>query len=405
MEGGRAVDEDLLRDLPEEYAALADRRTVMLEVAAQLKELHAAVTRLGDALEGAGLPGREWRSADARLRLLPGSLPNITIDDVITRLAEFAAGTGPTWLHGAAGDLEVFHKEVATTYAVVRRLQRIAADIQDKPARNRRSARLERAVTDARVRAALDDVEGILGDFKALRPFMAPLSRQEWAGSAERAPQPDQSSQLDARVASSPRDGLHGTLPLPPPKPHTRLRDFAPATDGGDAGRGLGSRVAALILALRRRISHPRTWSHWQKELAAIAIVLVLSLVAIGLEVAHSHPQPSGGSSGAVPTATATVPATATPRRVAPAPRLALTCSAQGSTARLTVQNVGASAVTWQAQAPSSLRVVPDHGALAVGQSATAQVSATNSRRQATGTVTVTATGNTRSAAYSVACA
>jgi hypothetical protein len=98
------VDEDLLRDLPEDYAALGDPRTVMLEVAAQLRDLHEAVTRLGDALESAGLPGRQWRSGEARVRLLPGVLPNITVDDFVTRLAEFAVDTGLERLHGNPHD-------------------------------------------------------------------------------------------------------------------------------------------------------------------------------------------------------------------------------------------------------------------------------------------------------------
>ena len=79
------MDEELLRDLPEEYAALGDRRTVMREVAASLKDLHGSITRLGDAIEAAGLPGRDWRSDDASLRRLSRKFPDVTVDDLITR--------------------------------------------------------------------------------------------------------------------------------------------------------------------------------------------------------------------------------------------------------------------------------------------------------------------------------
>ncbi len=399
------MDEDLLRDLPDEYAALADRRTVMLEVAAQLHELHAVVTRLGNALESAGLPGRDWRSAEARLRLLPGSLPNITVDDFVTRLAEFSADSGPERLHGNRDDLERFHQEVAAIHGVVQRLQRIAHDLDDMPPRDRRSARISRAFGDVRVREALDDVEQILGDFKALRPFMAPLARHEWEGSAVRLSQADRASQVDASPVGR-RRGVRETLPMLSSNPHVRLRDFAPANHGNGALGRLSARVRRLIAALRRRIVRLRAASPAQKQLVAIAIVAVLGLSGIGLEVVLSRApaasSPAGRTPGSTPTVAAPATSTETPRRSAAPPKLALTCATQGSTATLTIKNVGTTAVTWQAQASSRLRVSPDHGSLAAGQSATAQVS--TSRQQVTGTITVTASDSARSAQFSVTC-
>ncbi|HEX9413724.1 MAG TPA: hypothetical protein VF916_09500, partial [Ktedonobacterales bacterium] len=395
------MDEDLLHDLPDEYAALGDPRTVMLEVTAQLKELHAAVTRLGDALESAGLPGRDWRLAEAHLRLLPGSLPNITVDDFVTRLAEFSADNGPQRLHSNHHDLELFHKEVAAIHGVVQRLQRIAYDLDDMPPRDRRSARISRAFGDARVREALDDIEQILGDFIALRPFMAPLARHEWEGSAARLSQADRSSQADGSPVGR-RRGVRETLPMLSSKPHARLRDFAPANNGNGALGRLSARVRRLIAELRRRIARLRVASSARKQLVAIAIVAVLGLSGIGLVVVLSRAPADSSPAGRAPGSTPTAAATETPHRSAAPPKLALTCAAQGSTATLTIKNEGASAVTWQAQASSRLRVSPDHGSLASGQSATAQVS--TNRQQVTGTITVTATNSARSAQFSVSC-
>jgi hypothetical protein len=410
MEGGRAVDENLLHDLPDEYAALADRRTVMREVAAQLQELHAAVTRLGDALEGAGLPGRAWRSADARLRLLPAALPDITVDAFIARVAEFAAGKGPDRLHGDDADLELFHKEVAAIYGVAQRLQRVVQDLDGAPATNRRGARLARALGDGRVRAALDDIGQILGDFKALRPFMAPLTRQEWESSEERP------SQAMVPAAPPSHRGLRETLPMPPSTSHTRLRDFASVKDDSAASQGWNSRIGgrlatlrAVGAALRRSIrSFLGGRSPAQNRLAAIAIVVFLGLLGAGVGVVLAQPHapalPAARTPVSAPTATA-APATATPRPSTTPPKLTLTCAAQGTTAKLTIQNVGTTSGAWQAQSPSGLRIVPDHGSLDAGQSATAQVSAINNKRPATGTVTVTATSGATSASFSVSCA
>lgn len=417
------MDEELLRDLPEEYAALADRRTVMLEVAAQLGELHAAVTELGDALERAGLPGREWRAAGSRLRLLPGPLPNITVDALITRLAEFSAGKGPDWLRGGRRDLESFHREVAAIYAVVRRLRHIGVDLREDPGRGGRGAQLARAVASHDAGAALDRIATILGDFEALRPFMAPLPPREWQGGPEAllSAGPAAQSGIDQTgwmgLAAAAR-GVHETLPLPPSNSHTRLRDFAPK-DGADGDSGRARRVIQAVLALPRQLRSIRSWRTWpqrRKELAAIAVVLVLALAGIALEVAHAQPSqpgaPSPASHAAGPAATSTLAtvtlgpaatATPAPTRTPIPPRLTLTCASAGTTAKLTVQNVGVSAVTWQAQASRSLTVSPSQGSLASGQTTTAQVSS-NGKRQATGTVTVVATTSGRSASYSVSC-
>ena len=108
------MDERVTGELPDEdeYAALSDPPQVMAEMLRLLDELRRTGKKLGDALEVAGLPGREWRSEDARLNLLSEQFPDISIDDLITRLAEFAAGHAPLWLRGDAGTIGRFRDEV-----------------------------------------------------------------------------------------------------------------------------------------------------------------------------------------------------------------------------------------------------------------------------------------------------
>ncbi|HLJ82195.1 MAG TPA: hypothetical protein VKT52_11960, partial [Ktedonobacterales bacterium] len=98
------------------YEALNDPRRVMMEVVALVEELHRATTRLGDAIAAAGLPARTWRDADCRLLLLADQFPDITLDALITRLAEFAAGMGPDWLHGSREDIARFTDEASILY-------------------------------------------------------------------------------------------------------------------------------------------------------------------------------------------------------------------------------------------------------------------------------------------------
>ena len=178
------MNEELLQSLPQEYAGLADRRRVMLEVADELADLHGAATRLGDALEAAGMPGSAWRSQDASLRLISRKLPDITVDRFITRLAEFAAGVGPDWLHGDADDLDRFHREVQALYRVAARLSDMLKHRSPVPDGSRRVWAIERAFGDPQAMAALEAVAEILEDFRALRPFMAPLAREEWKSGA-----------------------------------------------------------------------------------------------------------------------------------------------------------------------------------------------------------------------------
>jgi hypothetical protein len=149
--------EDLLRQLPEEYAGLADRRAVMHEVTDVLAELHEAVLRVGNGIVGAGIPGRAWRSPEADLRLLSGHLPAITVDSLLARLAEFAAGMGPAWLHGDAAALERFRAEVATLHEWIRALGNAAQRMRVAPA-HQRVLPIEVAFANQHVVTAIEEV-------------------------------------------------------------------------------------------------------------------------------------------------------------------------------------------------------------------------------------------------------
>lgn len=409
------VNEDLLRRLPEEYSALADHRRVMLEVADELAELHSAAMRLGDALESAGLPGRAWRSPDAALRLVVRKLPDITVDDFITRLAEFAAGEGPAWLRGSRGDLERFHREVAALFKVAHRLREALEHRSPPSERHQRPRMIERAFGSTRVLDALGAVDTILGDFKALEPFMAPLAPEEWdtaaSGHAE--------SELPASEESR---GVHGTLPLSASP--ARLRDFARATAAprqlsADGARNPLTQLIHLLRGLSAGSARSKRRVALGAGLLAGLLVLGSLLVALVLhQVSPAHPPAAGAtatsgapaqtavSSPAVASTTTPLPrsrptATKTP---GPVPALALTCASSGSSATLTIKNIGTTSITWKASAPGSLIVYPSQGQLAVGESRTPSVTTNSGKRHVTGTITVTASNGTASKSFSVSC-
>jgi hypothetical protein len=401
------MDEEMLHDLPEEYAALGDRRAVMLEVADKLKELHAAATRLGDAIVRGGLPGRDWRSDDAVLGLLARRLRDMTVDDFITQLAEFAAGHGPEWLRGGRGDLDAFHEEVAALDGVARRLRRVSRRLREDPGgagRNRRAARLARVFGDGQVADALGHVTALLGDFKALGPFMGPLAPEEWDGAAD-----GWADAGPARLFGAAASGtVRRTLPLPPSQPPKRLRDFAaPKHARLMPWQWIALLYRALWGGIRAFVAQPRG-----RQVIAVGVVLVLGTLVAVLVARQPHAaQPltpmgtaaaQASETAAAASATATPPSPTPTRR--PAPRLALTCTLQDFTARLTIKNIGATAVSWQANPPANLRVTPQQGRVDAGQSATATVASNNPRKPISGTIAVTATSGSASATSDVSC-
>jgi hypothetical protein len=426
------VNEHLLRSLPEEYAALADRRRVMLEVADELAELHAAVTRLGDALEAAGLPGRTWRSPDASLRLVARTLPDITIDRFMTRLAAFASGKGPSWLHGDRGDLDLFHREVMAISGVAHRLRGSLQHREQTLEPSRRRRAIERAFGDARVAAALNEVVEILDDFRALERFMAPLTADEWK--LPLAAQPE------VALATGQGRGSQQTGPVPPGpagSAGTRLRDVARATMGPRVEHrgGLGDRLAPLwvrLAPLRYRLAPLLVRAQpllapviRRKRLVAIEVALLIGTALVVLAL-HGHgvvgssvaggPAAGPALSGADATASADASAaTSSPaalpaatKTAGPIPHLALTCTlndSQGTSATLSIKNTGTTTVTWQADAPRRVAVSPTQGQLSVGHATTAAVTSNRPHGLTGSTITVVASNHATSASYSALCA
>lgn len=422
------MDEDLLRSLPPEYAALADRRRVMLEVAEELADLRAAVTHLGDALERAGLPGREWRSRDAGLRLLARKLPDITVDALMTRLAEFAAGEGPALLRGSRPDLERFHDEVGALFGVIDRLQRIAARRAQSREQPRGARPIDRAFATSGVAEALDQIASMLGDFRALEPFMAPLDPSEWGPVAASRSVPASLDFVNDSAQSAIDDpaqgrGLHGTQPLPASQARTRLRDFARATGRPDAAGKPRSRKGAFALWPRALPALPARLlrRQWLIALGAVLVLMTLAVV-LTLHAQHAPPSPVDGAAATsvastqtaqsgpalAPTATALPSAHPTATRAptataAPAPKVSLSCTSQGTSATLSIKNVGKTSLNWKASGSGSLSVSPSQGQLSAGQTTNATVTA-NGKRRVSGTVTVVAASGGTSATYSVTC-
>jgi len=457
------VNEHLLRSLPEEYAALADRRRVMQEVADELAELHAAVTRLGDALEAVGLPGHTWRSPDASLRLVARQLPDITIDRFMIRLAQFASGKGPSWLHGDRGDLDLFHREVIAISGVARRLRGSLQQREQTVDSSRRRRAIARAFGTARVAAALNEAVEILDDFRALEPYMAPLTVEEWKlPLAAPLAAPPEIALATGQGRGSQQTGPVSPGPAGAAHTRARLRDVARATMGPHLEHrgGLGDRLAPLrdrLAPLRDRLAPVRDrlaplWDRLapvrerlapllvraqpllapvirRKRLVAIEVALLIGTAVVVL-VLHGQgvvgssvaggpaagPALSGADATAsadasAPTSSPAVLPTAT-KTVGPIPHLALTCTlndAQGTSATLSIKNTGTTTITWQADAPRRVGVSPSQGQVSVGQATTATVTSNRPHGLTGSTITVVAStnasNNATSASYSAVCA
>src|SRR5262245_20672967 len=215
------MDDFTTDELPDEYGALGDPRKVMAEVIRLLSDLHRAATRLGDAIVAAGFPARDWRSTDAWLPQLPGELPEISLDNLLTRLAEFAASTGPHWLHGAEDDLQRFHEEAQVLYNVIRPLRAFAHRQRMPSLRDRGSDALRPALRDPRVGTPLDLATSRLRDLESLASFLSPLSSGDWQmlamSSSQKSSAPTPASQ-PASATSSP-SALEAPLWLVDAKP------------------------------------------------------------------------------------------------------------------------------------------------------------------------------------------
>ena len=409
----------------DEYAALQDPRLVMPEVATVLAELHEGITQLGSAFVSAGVPAREWRSDDALLRPLGESLPDVTLDDLLTRAAEFAAGNGPYWLHGGAGEIEQFVAETALLSDAFRPLRVIAQRLRVLPPRERGALPIERALGDGRVGAKLDRVSRSLADLDALAPFMAPLSPDEW-NAARRAAPPAEGDQytepLPPELIPSPAPVPAAARMPPPPapsplsppaSPRARFVTLAASPVAALFGRGSASSSAAstarqapaaapaprgMYAPRVRRLSQtlggyaaqarermqriePRRWM-------VVGLVALLLAVGTGVLALASRPDTS-----APPAPLAVSPASVT-----------LTCTGKGSSVTVTLEWTGTAATSWSVQqAPAGLALSSSRGTLKPNTGIPIVLHVT-ARKATHGTLIFVAGKQQASVAYTVTC-
>lgn len=394
------------------YEALNDPRRVMMEVVALVEDLHQAVTRLGDAIAAAGLPARAWRDADCRLLLLADQFPDITLDALITRLAEFAAGMGPGWLHGDRQDIAHFTDEAALLYGVVRPLRTVAQRLRMVPARERGDLPIERALGDARVGTPLDRVAALLRDLESLSPFLVPLTPEDWTLLAPEPPLQSSpgsdftapaSASAGTNVIATPRLAPGASLPIAvPPEAQAvssaqafrRLRDFLPPPEERRPAARMPGRDWSWLRA--DASVQGRALLAWVKPRKWLVVGCAIMLLALGtalLTLARQSMLPVA----AIPTATPVSHLTVSPTQIT------LACSGKNDTLKLTVRDTGIQSLTWSIKAPSGLSLSATHGTLKPGASTTITVKVT-SAKAAHGTLAFTSNEGGASVAYAVKC-
>lgn len=364
---------------PDEYAALGDARQVMMEVISLVEDLHRGTTKLGDAIAAAGFQGRAWRGPDADLAPLSDELPDITLDDLLTRLAEFSAGNGPHWLHGDVDDIARFNDEVAVLAGVMRPLRVIAQRQRVQRAREREYYPLERALGNGRVGTQLDLMARALRDLEALGPFIQPLTPEEWTPPAPPPPELEARMPADAPTTSAQQGAHH---------PFTRLRDFAPTARRQPAGQGAShsSRRLTGALALARTQTQAfATRLRPHKWLVVAGVALVLALATGLLSLALQGRSNSSASLAATP------------------PQLAFACAGSGATLTLTLRDMGPAPLAWHITSPAGMSLSATKGTLQPGATAKLTVKVT-SRKAAQGTLAFIAADGSANVPYTVRC-
>jgi hypothetical protein len=364
-----------------EYAALRDTPAVMRSAEKYLDELRGAGNRLGDAIEQGGFPGKLWRSDEANIATLGDIFPLITVDELITRLAQFAAERGPAWLHGDTTDLAAFRDEARILYDVTHALRVTAQRLRMTGASGK--SQLERVLSNARIAAPLDRVAILLETLDALGPFMASISPDAWAASAtmgDDARQSDDARQgFAAFGASSEQEEF-----LSASAARGRLRDY------GLSGSAGGSRLAGPRAGGRSRGKVTRLLrNRWMLGIAGAVI--------IGALVAFLLVRPP-----ALPGAKKAPTTTPAPAVVATPTTLVLLCSTR-KTAALTLKNQSAAPVTWQAKAPATVALNLTQGTIPAGQSVTLQAHLT-AAKATTGAITITIGKTTLTVPFSATC-
>lgn len=398
------MEEFALDDPAGEYAALDDPVQVMAETLRLMGELRRAADRLGDAIVAADFPARHWRTEDAWLPDLHGDLPEITLDTLLSRLAEFAADVGPHALREGAEGIARFANEVRVLYEAIRPLRAFAQRQRMLPARDRGDHPLWRALGDARVGTPLDLVANRLRDLDALAQFLAPLTPAEWAA-AEAPSEP--ASAPGQRAAPAPTSALPPALPPAPPsepgrehagppdaesddepaaepdappRPHRRLRDFAPAARPGV--RPDSRPVGALATMHRILLAH-----RW----IVVGAAAVLLAMGTGLLTLAAR-----GQEGPLP------PAKLSYLHAAPE-SVTLACSGKGAATTLVLQDTGTTPEMWSVTPPDGLTLAPLGGTLQPGATVTIRV-AVAKPQPATGALTFADQDGARAIPFTITC-
>lgn len=412
-------NEGLAEALPDEYSELADPRLVMEEVVRLLGELHRASTRLGDAIVVAGMPARDWRSTAARLDAISNEFPAVTLDDLLTRLAEFSASTGILWLRGGPAELDRFQDETGILHDVVKPLRSFGQRQRMLPARERGEEPLWKALGDPRVGTPLDLVAKTLRDLVDLDPFIAPVSADVWkeldaerakAEAAAKRSSTGKSAKVPAAPAPLPAVPSAATPPPTLPSPstsipraaamsaanasaieapkssdepapaHKRLREYLPSAPAV-LPRARESRLSQSLQAGGRYLI--KRWT----VVLTVTVMLVLAIALLTV-VTQARPQP-----------TSTAHLTANPTS------LALTCTGKNTSASFTLKNTATKSEAWKVTPPKGVTLSAVTGTLASGASATLKLTvATGTKASAQGTLTFTDADGTLAVPYTITC-
>jgi hypothetical protein len=399
------------------YGASTDIPHVMGVAVDLLADLHTATIELGRALVDAGLPRRAWRSEQATLRLLSPALPAITIAAFLTRLEQFAERDGPRWLHGTRNELVVFHRGIVIVANVARPLQEVVDRLPplplDMPRRPKDNGALQQVMRHRALRAPLDTIVAMLNDLESLAPSMRTISPEQWRAVRQ--------------GRRGPAARLQGTVGTWANSLRMRWRRGAPSSSeaaaeaAAEVASGTADARSVLGVSGAPPLQRPSMLRRRRRAQVWLAIVALCIAVGSGLAVFVYARRPQAtsqtpslsssavltalaGSGTAAASATDVATHSPTPRpTLAQTPKVALTCAVQGATATLTLKNVSAFPLTWQAQPPPTLTVSPAQGALQAGQSVSVQVNTVN-KKTVSGTITVVSTHDSLSIQAKVPC-
>jgi hypothetical protein len=390
---------------------VAAARAAMAEAKWLLGELHDGANELGDALAAAGFSPRAWRSDDARLAELGDQLPDVTVDALFSRLAEFTADSGPAWLAGDGEALDDFEHEVLVLAGVMRPLRVVAQRQRLTPPSRRGRLPLERALGDGRVGAQLDRLVRTLRLLVELAPQLEPVP-----------PEPDFAAGAPLGAGADVSLARHGdpTMPMGGGLPTT---DEAAGHHSGIGGKALGAAFQGRMARLWAGVGAVRrVWAGLPRRtrLAAVAALLVIGVSVSGVLALHGITQPrtsAPGTKTVVASRTATAGhAQVTPGRTtttaattpAPAPgKLAINPTSirlcPGTSGTLTISNTGGQALTWQARAPQTVILSATSGSLGAHTSATITVRVSGTQH-GPGSIVFTAGGSNVTVTYRVSC-